>query len=159
MSRLGADKMGVFLRQHREDLTRIWRLARADARPDVFPGLLDDVIGAFFESCGDLLEAEGPPEQVWTRLSGLVRWPPSLAPGELNEEWSVLGDVLSAACESVNAKETVKEFLSRGIEACRAGTASLGGAGRRHAPAAIVTALIYSPTAPRRVRPPESRVA
>ena len=69
---LGPEKVGFFVRQHRDELTRIWRMARAEARPEVFPGLLDDVVGSFFETCADLLSRGAAPEEVWAGVAGLV---------------------------------------------------------------------------------------
>lgn len=152
MTRPGPEKVGAFMRQHLEELTRIWRLARAAARPEVFPGLLDGLVGPFFELCGDLLAAGRTPPEAWQELAGLLRWPPALAPGELEEEWGVVGEVLSAACESVNADPSVRAWLERATSACRDGTAALS-TRRRLAPPGVVTALVYSPLTPRRARP------
>ncbi len=158
MTRLGPAKVGPFLRQQSEELMRIWRLARASERPDVFPGLLDDVVGRFFEHAGDLLVSGAAPESVWSELIGLVRWPPPLAPGELTQEWAVLMEVLSAACESVNADPAVSAWLTRAVAACEAGTAALGG-GRDRAPAGIVTAVVFSPIDSRHKRPEKGESA
>ncbi len=151
MTRLGPGKVGLFLRQQSEELTRIWRLARASERPDVFPGLLDDVVGRFFERAAGLLDEGAPPEELWRGLRGLVRWPPPLSPGELTEEWAILLEVLSAACESVNADPAVSSWLTRAVAACEVGTTALGG-GRDKAPGGIVTALVFSPLEPRHRR-------
>ncbi len=143
MTRLGPAKVGPFLRQQSEELTRIWRLARASERPDVFPGLLDDVVAQFFDHLGQLLVNGTAPEKAWSELVGLVRWPPPLAPGELTREWAVLMEVLSAACESVNADPTVELWLTRAVEACEAGTIALAG-GRDKGPAGVVVAVVFS---------------
>jgi hypothetical protein len=148
VTRLGPGKVALFLRQQSEELTRIWRLARASERPDVFPGLLDDVIARFFEEAAQPLANGAAPEDLWRGLSGLVRWPPPLAPGELSEEWAILMEVLSAACESVNADPSVFSWLTRAVAACEAGTSALGG-GRGKGPARIVTAVVFSPLEPR----------
>lgn len=153
MTQLGPDKVGEFLRQQAGELQRIWRMARASFRPEVFPGLLDDVIARFFERAGELLAQGGPPEEVWTGLSGVVRWPPSGAPAELTREWTLLGDVLSATGESVNASPQVKEWLTRAVTAAEAGTAALrGGHGAR--PPGIVPMLMFSASRPK-LRPAE----
>ena len=144
MTRLGPAKVGPFLRQQSEELTRIWRVARASERPDVFPGLLDDVVVRFFDHLGELLVNGGAPDDAWSGLFGLVRWPPPLAPGELAQEWAVLMEVLSAACESVNADPAVVVWLTRAVGACEAGTTALGG-GRDKGPAGVVTAVVFSP--------------
>ncbi len=142
-----AVRVGHFLAQQAEELTRIWRLARAEARPEVFPGLLDDVVVRFFSLAGDLLARTAEPEDAWPRLAGLVRWPPPLAPGELAEEWAVLLDVLSATCESVNAPGDVASWLERAVKACASGTAALDG-GRDSACPGLVIALVFSPLEP-----------
>ena len=151
MTRLGAGKVGLFLRQQSDELTRIWRLARASERPDVFPGLLDDVVARFFARAADLLAENTPSDELWRGLCGVVRWPPPLAPGELTEEWGILLEVLSAACESVNADPSVASWLTRAVAACEVGTTALAG-GRGKAPAGIVTALVFSPIEPRHRR-------
>jgi hypothetical protein len=151
VTRLGPGKVSVFLRQQSDELTRIWRLARASERLEVFPGLLDDLVGRFFLDAADLLAANAAPEDLWRGLSGLVRWPPPLAPGELTEEWAILLEVLSAACESVNADPSVSTWLTRAVAACEVGTKALGG-GRGKAPEGIVTAIVFSPLEPRHRR-------
>ena len=149
MTRLGAAKVGLFLRQQADELTRIWRLARVSARPAVFPGLLDGVVTPFFRTCGELLPQHRAPEEVWTELSGVVWWQTALAPAELVEEWAVMSEVVSAACEAVNAEPAVGEWLVRAIAACQTGTAALGSS-RDQAPPGILAALVYSEVAPRR---------
>jgi hypothetical protein len=151
VTRLGPGKVGLFLRQQAEELTRIWRMARASERPDVFPGLLDDVVGRFFDLSAELLERGAAPEELWPGLNGLVRWPPPLAPSELSQEWAILMEVISAACESVNADPAVASWLTRAVSACEVGTSALGG-GRAKGPAGIVTALVFSPLEPRHNR-------
>jgi hypothetical protein len=141
--------MATFLRQQSDELTRIWRMARAAERPDVFPGCLDDVVVRFFARAANLLAGGAAPEDLWGDLCGLVRWPPALAPGELAEEWAILLEVLSAACESVNADPSVSAWVERAVAACQAGTSALAG-GRGKAPRGIATALVFSPLEPRR---------
>ena len=79
---LGAESMSLFFRQQAEELTRIWRMARATARPAVFPGLLDGLVGPFFARTGEVLEKRGAPPAVWQGLVGLLRRPPAVAPVE-----------------------------------------------------------------------------
>jgi hypothetical protein len=150
VTRLGPGKVGLFLRQQAEELTRIWRMARASERPEVFPGLLDDLIGRFFDEAADLLARDAAPEDLWLGLRGLVRWPPPLAPSELTQEWAILMEVISAACESVNADPSVSSWLTRAVAACEVGTSALGG--RAKGPAGIVTAIVFSPLEPRHSR-------
>jgi hypothetical protein len=155
VTRLDAGKVALFVCQQRDQLTRIWRLARAEARPGVFPGLLDGVVEGFFDVVAEQLDASAPPEAPWQALRGVVRWPPPLAPGELTEEWSVLREVLGAACESVNAAPAVAAWLAAAVAACEAGTAALAD-DRAGGPPGIVTALVYSSVEPRQPRPEDA---
>ncbi len=125
MTQLGPGQVGAFLRQQAEELTRIWRVARAGERPQVSFGLIDALVLPFFDGAGELLASGAPPEAVWAGLTGLVRWPPRLAPGELALEWALVLEVLAAACESVNAAPAVLAWLTRAGEACREGVAGL----------------------------------
>ena len=151
MTRLGPAKVGHFLRQQSEELTRIWRLARATARPTVFPGLLDGVVQPFFERAGELLPAGAAPEDIWQGLVGVVRRAPAIGPGELTQEWAVLVEVLAAACESVNAEPAVAEWLTGAAAAGEAGTTKLV-EGRGAAPPGVVTAVVFSSVTPRQPR-------
>ena len=150
MTRLPRDRVGAFLQQQAEELTRIWRLARADARRDVFPGLLDDLVQAFFSRAGAELAAGTPPEAVWRGLAGVVRWPPSVAPSEHTEEWALMLEVLRAACESVNAAPDAAAWLAQAAAAAEAGTAALGGE-RAATPEGIVVAVVFSTAQPRMI--------
>jgi hypothetical protein len=145
---LASEKVGLFLQSQADELARIWRLARAGARPDVFPGLIDGLVAAFFLRAGELVATGAPPEAVWRGLIGLVRWPPSLAPAELSEEWSLMAEVVGAACESVNAAPEAVAWLARAAAAAEAGTAALAG-GHGATPEGIVTAIVFSSVSPR----------
>ena len=79
---------------------------------------------------------------------GVVRWAPSLAPAELTHEWAVVMEVVTAACESVNAAPQAAEWLARAVGAAERGTAALD-AGRGEAPSGIVTAVVFSNLSPR----------
>lgn len=146
MSRLGPEKVGLFLRQQAEELTRIWRMARASARADVFPGLVDGLVGGFFNRAGELIGAGAEPEAVWTSLSGVLRWPARIAPDELAQEWALLLEVLTAACEAVNASPPVSEWLVRALAACESGSRALGVGGPR--PSGVLTLHFFSALAP-----------
>ncbi|HUK65340.1 MAG TPA: hypothetical protein VLV17_00830 [Anaeromyxobacteraceae bacterium] len=145
MSRLGPEKVGLFLRQQGDELTRIWRMARASARSDVFPGLIDGLVGRFFELSGLLLSEGRPPEEVYSGLSGVLRWPAGKSSDELAQEWALLHDVVTAACEAVNASPSANEWLLRALSACESGTQALGTGGPR--PAGVVTLHYFSPLA------------
>jgi hypothetical protein len=146
---LEPDKVGMFFRGQAEELTRIWRLARAAARPDVFPGLVDALVHPFFERAGDLLASGGAPEEVWHGLVGLVRWPPALSPGELTHEWAVMVEVVGAGCESVNAAPAATEWLTRAVNIAERGSVAIAG-GHGLAPEGIVTTVVFSSVSPRR---------
>ena len=122
---LGAAQSGRAVEQSAEDLLRIWRLARASARREVFPGLLDGVMGAFFARCGRLLAGGEKPEDVWPGIVGVVRWAPSLGTKELTTEWAVAMEVLTAACESFGTEPAAAEWLARALALAERGTASL----------------------------------
>lgn len=146
MTQLGPAQVGQFLCWQGDELVRIWRLARASARPEVFPGLLDGAVAAFFERAGELLQGGAAPEEVWRGLGGLVRWPPAVAPAELEVEWGVVEEVLAATCDSVNAAPEVRAWLVAAAGACRGGMAHLREPGA--APAGVVAAVVFSSVAP-----------
>lgn len=148
---LGPVPSGRAIEQSAEELLRIWRLARAAARRDVFPGLLDGVMGAFFARCGRLLAKGGEPDDVWQRLVGIVRWSPHHGARELTGEWAIAMEVLSAACESFEADPKVAEWLARAVAAAEKGTAAI--AERRGNPArpdGVVLLFTYGEAAPHR---------
>jgi hypothetical protein len=122
---LGAAPSGRAIEQSAEELLRIWRLARAAARREIFPGLLDGVMGAFFARCGQLLTEGSGPEEVWPGLVGIVRWPPDHGARELTGEWAIAMEVLTAACESFGADPKVAEWLARAVAAAEKGTAAI----------------------------------
>lgn len=145
MTRLGPERVGPFLRQQREQLTRIWRLARVSARSDAGPALLDGVVEDFYTLAGELLGQGAPPERAWTSLSGVLRWPGPAGLADLAEEWTLVAATLSATCESVNAAPEVATWLEQAMAACQAGTAALAGGGPR--PPAVVVVRLFPRTA------------
>jgi hypothetical protein len=122
---LGASQSGRAVEQSAEELLRVWRLARASARPEVFPGLLDGVMGAFFARCGRLLADGGKPEDVWPGLVGLVRWAPRVGAKELTTEWAIAMEVLTAACESFGSEAAAGGWLARALALAEKGTSTL----------------------------------
>ncbi|HET6922012.1 MAG TPA: hypothetical protein VFI16_02575 [Anaeromyxobacteraceae bacterium] len=122
---LGPVPSGRAIEQSAEELLRIWRLARAEARREIFPGLLDGVMGAFFARCGRLLAESGAPDDVWSGLVGIVRWSPAHGARDLTGEWAIAMEVLSAACESFEANPKVAEWLARAVAAAEKGTAAI----------------------------------
>ncbi|GEJ56692.1 hypothetical protein [Anaeromyxobacter diazotrophicus] len=146
MTQLGPAQVALFLAQQGEELVRIWRLARATARPEVFPGLLDGVVAEFFARAGELLARGAPAAEVWRGLGGVVRWPTTVDAAELDAEWVLVEQVLAATCESVNAAPEVSGWLLDAVGGCRLGLRELWKPGA--APEAIVTALVFSSVAP-----------
>ncbi len=146
------DESGEILEQSADSLLRIWRLARVTAHRDVFPGLLDGVMGDFFARLGRLLSKGTEPEEVWRGVAGLVRWTPQNAAARITGEWAVAMEVLTAACESFNAVPDVGGWLARAVAEAEKGTASLREAAAK-APDGVVTILVFGEThAPRRGR-------
>jgi hypothetical protein len=148
---LDAAKSGKVIEQSADELLRIWRLARATARPHVFPGLLDGVMGGFFERTGRLLAAGAAPEDVWLGLTGLIRLSPRLGAKELTGEWAVAMEVLSAACESFDAAPEAGEWLARAVAEAERGTSAMGADPTAAKPQGVVAVMLHSETqAPRR---------
>lgn len=144
---------GKAIAQSADELARIWRLARAPALPEVFPGLLDGVMQAFFARAGQLMASSGEPEQVWHGLSGIVCWSPELGAKELTQEWAVAMEVLTAACESLDAEPSAAQWLARAVAEAEKGTANLrDGDPSLKAPEGIVTVLLFGELRPRRRR-------
>jgi hypothetical protein len=154
VTRLARERVGAFLAEQAEELTRTWRLARADARRDVFPGLLDDLVEPFLVRAGAQLTAGAPPDAVWRGLAGLVRWPPALSPAEHTEEWALLLEVLRASCESVNAAPEAAAWLAQAAAAAETATAGLA-AGRGPVPEGVLVAVVFSTLQPRHARAEE----
>ena len=144
MTQLGREQVGHFLRQQGEELTRIWRVARASERPQLAYGLIDALVLPFFDGAGVLLAGGAAPGAVWAGLCGLVRWPPPLVPGELTAEWALVLDVLGAACESVNAAPPVLVWLTRAVEVCSEGVAALRGDRPGDRAPGVVAVLVFS---------------
>ena len=141
---LGRAPSGRAIEQSAEELLRIWRLARASARREIFAGLLGGVMGAFFARCGQLLARDGEPEEVWPGLVGVVRWSPEHGARELTDEWAIATEVLTAACESFQADPRVGEWLTRALAVAERGTAAMGE--RQDGPAdpsGVVLLLVY----------------
>ncbi len=153
---LDAAHGGKVIEQQAEELLRIWRLARATARPHVFPGLLDGVMGGFFARAGRLLAAGASPEEAWNGLSGLVRLAPTLGARELTGEWAVAMEVLSAACESFDAAPQVGEWLARAVAEAEKGTSAMVADLSGSKPEGIVVVTVHGEMqAPHRAVPDE----
>jgi hypothetical protein len=147
-ARAGPGPSGRILEQSADELTRLWRLARATSRRDVFPGLLDGTMPAFVREAGRALVAGKPPEGVWPAVTGLLRLSPPLGGAEITAEWAVAMEVLAAVCESFGAEPSVAEWLARAVgEAERATTAIAGGDVARR-PAGVLVARLHGPMPP-----------
>jgi hypothetical protein len=147
VSRPGPHEVGHFLAHQARELTRSWRIARAQERSAVAPGLLDDLLPSFFAEAGAALAAGGAPSDPFARVVGRLRWPPALAPAEHDAEWALAGEVLRAAADSVSAEPAVTAWLSRATEEARQATRALDG-GRGPVPAGLVVVLDWSPPRP-----------
>ncbi len=151
---LGPVPSGRAIEQSAEELLRIWRLARAAARREIFPGLLDGVMGAFFARSGRLLAEGGAPDDVWRGLVGIVRWSPRHGARELTGEWAVAMEVLTAACESFQADPKVAEWFAGAVGTAEKGTATVRERRKKPArPDGIVLLVVYGDLGPQRRGP------
>src|SRR5512136_222746 len=141
---LGIVESGRAIEQASEELLRIWRLARASARREVFPGLLDGVHGDNFARSGRLLADGGCPKDVWKGLCGIVRWAPALGAAELTNEWAIAMEVLAAACESFDSDSATAEWLARAVAEAERGTSALLNSQDRAAPPPEILTLFTS---------------
>lgn len=139
----GRAALGRALLRAAPDLARVWRLARRQSRPRVFPGLLDGVVRGFLEAAGRALAGGDAPEQAWAATAGMVRLGPAGAEDELTAEWALLMEVLAAACESYRADPEVGEWLARAVAAGERATATLS-AGAKAPPAVLVVRVAPS---------------
>jgi hypothetical protein len=124
----GVAAVGRALRRSAAELTRVWRLARAQARRDVFPGMLDGLLPGFLDEAGRLMAAEGAPEDAWAAAGGVLRLGPGDSSGELTVEWALAMEVLAAACESFHASPAAAEWLARAVAAAERGTSAAAAA-------------------------------
>jgi hypothetical protein len=121
----GRAQSGRAIEQSADELVRIWRLARAASRREVFPGLLDGLMGSLFARAGRLLAEGGAPEEVWPGLEGVVRWPMPQGAPELTSEWALASQVLTAACKSFGAEPETARWLARALAEAERGTSVL----------------------------------
>ncbi|BDG02786.1 hypothetical protein [Anaeromyxobacter oryzae] len=146
---LDGRRAGEALATAASELTRIWRAARAEASPDVFPGLSDGLVERFVAGLGEALVLGRPAEDVWARAEGVVRLDPAasgLAEDELRAEWRLVGEVIAAACDALEAGPEVTDVAARAVELARGGLESIRGGG----PPAIVRVVSFSPLRPLR---------
>jgi hypothetical protein len=125
--KLGPERTGAAIAEAAADLARIWRGARSDASPETFPGAIDGVVELFVRRAGDALATGGDPGDAWAQALGVVRL--AAAPGEaergIEAEWRLLGEVLAAACDTLEAAPSGADFLARAVDAARRGIGAL----------------------------------
>jgi hypothetical protein len=134
------------------DLARVWRAGRAAARPEAFPGLLDGVVESFLEVAGELLAEGRDPALVWPASAGVVRIPRDArrAREELDAEWDLVEEVLTAALQALQAGQPAVEWVKRAVVIARSGTRTLGP--RNGPPGVLAVTLLSDAAATRRVR-------
>jgi hypothetical protein len=133
------------------ELHRIWRSARAELRPDVFPGLADGAVGALLDAAARALAAGGAdPEAIYAGVGAVVRIDPRDRPwseAEVANEWRLAREVLRATCAALDAAAPARDLLVAAAEAGARGAAALvSGRG----PAAILVVAQRSGFAPPR---------
>jgi hypothetical protein len=121
---MAADKVqsGRAIEQGAPELLRIWRLARAAAKRELGAGLLDNVMGDFLTRAGKLLGDDKTPEEVWQGVVGILKVSPQKGPDALTEEWAIAMEVLTAACEALEAEAEVGDWLAKAVAAAEKGT-------------------------------------
>lgn len=111
------------------ELHRIWRAARAQVRPQVFPGLADDATGRLLDRAAEaLLEGAEDARAPYRHLGAIVRLDPrhpDSSEAEIETEWRLLAEVLRATCEALDAGDATRDFLARAVEAAREGASEL----------------------------------
>jgi hypothetical protein len=110
------------------ELARLWRNTRAQASPEVWPGLLDGIADDWFLRLGEMLAQGRDPALVWPALVGIVRLDPrdldrSLV--EIDAEWNAVEGVLVAACDALSADDGVRVWIARALVIARAGSRTL----------------------------------
>ena len=130
------------------DLARVWRAARAAARPSAFPGLLDGIIESYLATAGEALAAGSSPAVVWPATTGVVRIDakdPAREAEELEGEWDLVSEVFVAALGALDADDEAVAWAERAIVLARAAARSL----RSDAPPGILVAHLHSRNKPR----------
>ena len=111
------------------ELLRIWRSARAQVRPGVFPGLADGLVAAVLERAAQrLTSGGGDPADPYRGAVALVRVDPrvrSVSAEEIDTEWRVLGEVLRATCDALDVADAPRRFLANVVEVARADAEAL----------------------------------
>ncbi|MFT3912549.1 MAG: hypothetical protein QM704_00245 [Anaeromyxobacteraceae bacterium] len=113
-----AAEAGAMLERHAEDAVRLWRSARRQARPGVFPGTLDELVGPFVRAVGTTLIDEREPSAVWERVAGVLRCPREGASAEHEIEWTIAGEVAAAVAEALGVGQEVRLHAVAAARAC-----------------------------------------
>ncbi len=109
---LEARRAGDAIARSAGDLARVWRAARLQARPDVFPGLLDAVVQDFFARAGELLAAGRDPALVWPSTVGLARLDPRARDRGREEIDAALKAYWLERAQSAPTAEDLKQHLA-----------------------------------------------
>lgn len=136
-----ARRAGEALAQAAAELARIWRAARLEAPPEVFPGALDGVVESLVAAVGEALVMGRSPADAWGRAEGVVRVDPDPARTDatFRAEIRLVGEVLASACEALRASAEVTDFVAQAVEATRQALEALVDGGRPPAGVLVVT--------------------
>lgn len=117
----GAREAGEALAQAAGSLADVWRGARVEVEPSVFPAALDGIVASFVGAVGEGLVAGRAPEDAWARTEGVVRVDPGAGAtrAAFAAETRVLGEVLATACGALRAPPEVHDVAARAVEALR----------------------------------------
>lgn len=140
--RLDARRTGEAIAAASGELARIWRSARASggaAQPSPLGGVVERFLGAL----GEGLAHGRPPQAPWADTQGVVRLPARPGPGgeeALAREWKLLGEVLSAACQTLDADAAATDGVARAVDAAARASETLREGER---PAGVFVLWIY----------------
>ncbi len=119
-----ARRAGDAIARAAPDLARIWRGARRQARPQVFPGLIDGIVEDFFARAGEALGDGRDPALVWPQTVGTMRVDPRAIFRSLDEievECDLAQEVLASAARALGAGPEATEWLARAVVIARNG--------------------------------------
>lgn len=142
-------RTGEALAHAARELVRVWRAARQETRPTAFPGLADGVVESLVAAVGEALVVGRAPEEVWSRVEGVVRLDHSedgQADEELFAEGRLLTEVLASACEALDTGPAVADEVARAAERAAQGLLDLRDGPRPHG---VVVVWQLSPLRPR----------
>jgi hypothetical protein len=122
---LTAHQAGPALSVSGEEAVRLWRAARRQAQPAIFPGYLDGLVEPFVRAVGAALAAGGVPEDVWGALEGIARFPPEGARPVHEVEWIIAGELVAAVADALKAEPEARHFAVAAARACWEATRAL----------------------------------